>query len=156
MSLLLLLLAPVLIWYRENIYHGRAITKYDRDMTMAHITILKRPREEAVVTQRKFFKKTSRGKVIKGWRQKSSTRHTLKPLQVIRERYLRDDIYCGIITCRICAGAVNPVLPAAGDSTHKQFTTGHYVLPDTNIFLSQVISPTLLYLTLTLIYFRWI
>ncbi|KAH0833322.1 hypothetical protein J3R83DRAFT_12388 [Lanmaoa asiatica] len=89
---------------------------------MPQITILKRPREEAVVTQRKFFKKTSRGKVIK----------------VLRERYLRDDIYCGIIACRICAGAVKPVLPTAGESTHKQFTTGHYVLPDTNIFLSQM------------------
>ncbi|KAF8442330.1 RNB-domain-containing protein [Boletus edulis BED1] len=89
---------------------------------MPQITILKRPRGEGVVTQRKFFKKTSKGKVIK----------------VLRERYLRDDIYCGIIACRICAGAVNPVLPAAGDTTHKQFTTGHYVLPDTNIFLSQM------------------
>ncbi|KAG9315316.1 hypothetical protein JVU11DRAFT_4455 [Chiua virens] len=89
---------------------------------MPQITILKRPREEAVVTQRKFFKKTTRGKVIK----------------VLRERYLRDDIYCGIIACRICTGVVNPILPSAGDSTHKQFTTGHYVLPDTNIFLAQM------------------
>jgi len=34
--------------------------------TMVEITIRKRPRAEAVVTQRKFFKKTARGKVIKG------------------------------------------------------------------------------------------
>jgi exosome complex exonuclease DIS3/RRP44 len=33
---------------------------------MVEITIRKRPRAEAVVTQRKFFKKTARGKVIKG------------------------------------------------------------------------------------------
>ena len=33
---------------------------------MVEITIRKRPRTEAVVTQRKFFKKTARGKVIKG------------------------------------------------------------------------------------------
>jgi len=33
---------------------------------MVHITIQMRPREEAVITQRKFFKKTARGKVIKG------------------------------------------------------------------------------------------
>ena len=71
-------------------------------------------------------------------------------LTVIRERYLRDDIYCGIIACRICAGATNPVLPAAGDATHKQFTTGHYVLPDTNIFLSQVGYPRSLHLILTI------
>lgn len=36
------------------------------DLNMAEITIRKRPRTEAVVTQRKFFKKTARGKVIKG------------------------------------------------------------------------------------------
>lgn len=34
---------------------------------MVEITIRKRPRTEAVITQRKFFKKTARGKVIKGW-----------------------------------------------------------------------------------------
>lgn len=33
---------------------------------MDQITIKKRPRSEAVITQRKFFKKTARGKVIKG------------------------------------------------------------------------------------------
>jgi exosome complex exonuclease DIS3/RRP44 len=33
---------------------------------MVEIKILKRPRSEAVITQRKFFKKTAKGKVIKG------------------------------------------------------------------------------------------
>lgn len=110
---------------------------------MPRITILKRPREEAVVTQRKFFKKTSRGKVIKGLRNQLFIIHSTKHPSVLRERYLRDDIYCGIIACRICAGAINTVLPAGGEPTHKQFTAGHYVLPDTNIFLSQVILPFL-------------
>ncbi|KAF8839454.1 RNB-domain-containing protein [Paxillus ammoniavirescens] len=89
---------------------------------MPLITIQKRPREEAVVTQRKFFKKTARGKVIK----------------VLRERYLRDDVYCGIVDCKLCSGAVNAVLPPSGDLTHNQFPNGHYVLPDTNVFLSQM------------------
>ncbi|KIK77030.1 hypothetical protein PAXRUDRAFT_835134 [Paxillus rubicundulus Ve08.2h10] len=89
---------------------------------MPIITIQKRPREEAVVTQRKFFKKTARGKVIK----------------VLRERYLRDDVYCGIVECKLCSGAVNAVLPRSGDLTHKQFPNGHYLLPDTNVFLSQM------------------
>jgi len=35
-------------------------------MSEQKITIRKRPQSEAVVTQRKFFKKTARGKVIKG------------------------------------------------------------------------------------------
>ena len=33
---------------------------------MVEISILKRPASEAVITQRKFFKKTAKGKVIKG------------------------------------------------------------------------------------------
>ena len=33
---------------------------------MVEICVLKRPASEAVITQRKFFKKTARGKVIKG------------------------------------------------------------------------------------------
>lgn len=89
---------------------------------MVHITIQKRPREEAVITQRKFFKKTARGKVIK----------------VLRERYLRDDIYCGVIGCRLCADAAGTVLPTSGDMTHKDFPSGHFILPDTNIFLTQM------------------
>jgi exosome complex exonuclease DIS3/RRP44 len=38
---------------------------------MPKVTILKRPREESVITQRMFFKKTARGKVIKGITQSS-------------------------------------------------------------------------------------
>lgn len=34
--------------------------------SMVQVTIRKRPIEDAVITQRKFFKKTARGKVIKG------------------------------------------------------------------------------------------
>jgi hypothetical protein len=41
-------------------YHPLALT------TMVEITIRKRQREDAVLTQRKFFKKTARGKVVKG------------------------------------------------------------------------------------------
>jgi hypothetical protein len=33
---------------------------------MVEITIRKRAHEDAVITQRKFFKKTARGKVVKG------------------------------------------------------------------------------------------
>ncbi|KAF8900484.1 mitotic control protein dis3 [Gymnopilus junonius] len=87
---------------------------------MAEITILKRTRTEAVVTQRKFFKKTARGKVIK----------------VLRERYLRDDVSCGIDHCRECTDAQS--LPVSGDLQHPSFPNGHFVLPDTNVFLSQM------------------
>ncbi|KAJ2933461.1 hypothetical protein H1R20_g3629, partial [Candolleomyces eurysporus] len=91
---------------------------------MVEITIRKRPRSEAVITQRKFFKKTARGKVIK----------------VLRERYLRDDVGCGIQNCRECSEACTPsssLLPESG-AEHSLFPDGHFVLPDTNVFLSQM------------------
>ncbi|KAJ7139526.1 RNB-domain-containing protein [Mycena epipterygia] len=89
---------------------------------MVDITIRKRPRTEAVVTQRKFFKKTARGKVIK----------------VLRERYLRDDVGCGIHNCSSCDNSAADTLPFSGDTQHKSFPEGHFVLPDTNVFLSQM------------------
>ncbi|KAH7908909.1 hypothetical protein BJ138DRAFT_1156546 [Hygrophoropsis aurantiaca] len=88
---------------------------------MPQIVIKKRPPEEAVITQRKFFKKTARGKVIK----------------VLRERYLRDDVACGIVNCSACASP-STTLSYQGDLTHQKFPNGHYVLPDTNVFLSQM------------------
>ncbi|EKM74947.1 hypothetical protein AGABI1DRAFT_80468 [Agaricus bisporus var. burnettii JB137-S8] len=88
---------------------------------MDQITIKKRPRSEAVITQRKFFKKTARGKVIK----------------VLRERYLRDDVSCGIRGCIACHSSLEHSLPASG-APHPSFPNGHFVLPDTNIFLSQM------------------
>ncbi|EIM90480.1 RNB-domain-containing protein [Stereum hirsutum FP-91666 SS1] len=89
---------------------------------MVEITIRKRPREDAVVTQRKFFKKTARGKVIK----------------VIRERYLRDDVVCGIQGCRECSNPEEGSIPRNGATDHKQFPNGHFILPDTNVFLAQM------------------
>ncbi|KAF7980217.1 hypothetical protein HWV62_39325 [Athelia sp. TMB] len=88
---------------------------------MVEISIRKRPRSEAVVTQRKFFKKTARGKVIK----------------VLRERYLRDDVTCGIGSCSICASTTDHDLPALGHA-HELFPNGHFLLPDTNVFLNQM------------------
>ncbi|KIK69027.1 hypothetical protein GYMLUDRAFT_35068 [Collybiopsis luxurians FD-317 M1] len=89
---------------------------------MVEITIRKRPQTEAVITQRKFFKKTAKGKVVK----------------VLRERYLRDDVACGIEGCRECSTTVPVLLPFAGSFEHKLFPNGHFVLPDTNVFLAQM------------------
>ncbi|KAF8306782.1 RNB-domain-containing protein [Clavulina sp. PMI_390] len=90
---------------------------------MSPVTILKRPRDEAVQTQRKYFRKTAKGKVVKG------------RLDFLRERYLRDDIDCGIVG--ISEGQ-NPTLPARGDLSHSAYRHGHYILPDTNVFLHQM------------------
>ncbi|ETW85530.1 putative exoribonuclease [Heterobasidion irregulare TC 32-1] len=89
---------------------------------MVQVTIRKRPIEDAVITQRKFFKKTARGKVIK----------------VIRERYLRDDVSCGIEGCRECSTSADTALPVNGTLDHKLFPNGHFILPDTNVFLAQM------------------
>ncbi|TFY71746.1 hypothetical protein EVG20_g1249 [Dentipellis fragilis] len=89
---------------------------------MVSVTIRKRPLEDAVITQRKFFKKTARGKVIK----------------VIRERYLRDDVACGIEGCRECALPSGSTLPMNGSLDHASFPNGHFILPDTNVFLGQM------------------
>jgi hypothetical protein len=37
------------------------------------------------------------------------------------------------------------VLPASGDPRHKLFPDGHFILPDTNVFLSQVCCSVLLW-----------
>jgi exosome complex exonuclease DIS3/RRP44 len=106
---------------------------------MVEITIRKRQREDAVLTQRKFFKKTARGKVVKGALQPSSFATRVQTVSlVIRERYLRDDVSCGIEKCRECTSTPGSCLPFGGAVDHKQFTNGHFVLPDTNVFLAQV------------------
>lgn len=57
---------------------------------------------------------------------------------VIRERYLRDDVDCGIERCRECPGSDQTLLPVNGATEHTSFANGHFVLPDTNVFLAQV------------------
>ncbi|KDN36458.1 hypothetical protein RSAG8_10850, partial [Rhizoctonia solani AG-8 WAC10335] len=92
---------------------------------MAEIVIRKRPLADGQSSQRKFYKKTARGKVLK----------------VLRERYVRDDIQCGIEKCETCysftEGDASP-LSSTGDLTHAQFPTGHFIIPDTNVFLHQM------------------
>ena len=106
---------------------------------MVEITIRKRPRTDAVVTQRKFFKKTARGKVIKGIRQVFKILETrLTKSLVLRERYLRDDVSCGIQNCSLCDSSLGSTLPSNGSFEHQLYSTGHFLVPDTNVFLSQV------------------
>ena len=106
---------------------------------MPQVTILKRSAEEGVQTQRKFFKKTAKGKVVKGrflpiYRGQSAPfSETL--IVVLRERYLRDDVACGIEG--ICTSS-KPPLPPRGDLTHRGYFNGHFIIPDTNVFLHQV------------------
>lgn len=61
---------------------------------------------------------------------------------VIRERYLRTDVSCGIQDCIACPSSAGEDLPALGDGSHSLFPDGHYILPDTNVFLAQVSFPS--------------
>ena len=126
-----------------------------RQKNMVEITIRKRPRAEAVITQRKFFKKTARGKVIKGQYSSNSCNWPcltdfVRSLTVLRERYLRDDVGCGIHSCGICASTMaDPTLPSSGSLEHALFPDGHFLLPDTNVFLAQVRFPCRMHVSST-------
>ncbi|GJJ08443.1 hypothetical protein Clacol_002659 [Clathrus columnatus] len=102
---------------------------------MPEIAVRKRSHDEAVQSQRKFFKKTARGKVLK----------------VLRERYLRDDVPCGLSLCSLCdTEQALPSKPLLLESRlgHDSFPNGHFLLPDTNmdLFESQLFSPSIILL----------
>ena len=113
---------------------------------MSQICILKRPAEDALLSQRKFLKKTARGKVVKGSCLISvCKRNDIKHgFIVLRERYLRNDVPCGIANCPACTGydslsrETGSLLPFDGGKGHKSYPNGHILLPDTNAFLHQV------------------
>ncbi|KAK6903838.1 hypothetical protein I203_107346 [Kwoniella mangroviensis CBS 8507] len=88
------------------------------------ITILKRARADVPLAQNKFLKKTARGKV----------------LNILRERYLRDDIPCGFAGCKLCVDfpGYRPVLPTKGYTQHTKYGDGHWLVIDTNIVLHQI------------------
>ncbi|XJO75197.1 hypothetical protein BDV3_005914 [Batrachochytrium dendrobatidis] len=67
-----------------------------------------------------FVRKTKKGSVIK----------------VIKEHYLRDDLYCGVPKCKHCPSTQTLLSPTPRTTTvvSKQ----HYVVPDTNILYHQI------------------
>ncbi|CAO1624165.1 unnamed protein product [Sympodiomycopsis kandeliae] len=80
------------------------------------------------LTHRKFIKKTARGKI----------------LRVSRERYLRDDISCGSLSCVECKriSAKYPELPtpclSSQGNSNESVSGNHYLVLDTNIILHQM------------------
>ncbi|XP_010339981.1 exosome complex exonuclease RRP44 isoform X3 [Saimiri boliviensis] len=73
-----------------------------------------------------FLKKTRAGGVLK----------------IVREHYLRDDIGCGAVGCTACGGAhEGPALePQPQDPASSLCPQPHYLLPDTNVLLHQIVS----------------
>ena len=72
-----------------------------------------------------FMKKTRKGGVMK----------------IVREHYLRDDVWCGVKSCTQCSAQSesDQVLEERPESSSSLFNFPHYIVPDTNIVLHQVV-----------------
>ncbi|XP_076065936.1 exosome complex exonuclease RRP44-like protein Dis3 [Oratosquilla oratoria] len=68
-----------------------------------------------------FYRKTKKGNIIK----------------VVREHYLRDDVYCGLEGCGQCEGDNRP-LEIVTHSESSLMKTGHLLFIDTNVALHQI------------------
>lgn len=73
-----------------------------------------------MLRSKSFVKRTRKGNVVK----------------VVKEHYLRDDIPCSSAVCNTCSKTAPPVLSAEPRSTST--LKPHYLVPDTNVFISQV------------------
>lgn len=80
----------------------------------------------AMLTSKVFIKKTKRGSVMK----------------IVREHYLRDDITCGSRVCGLCEHPKKQQKPPLEENPNNRSSLckrQHYLLPDTNVVLHQVI-----------------
>ncbi|XP_048589574.1 exosome complex exonuclease RRP44 [Nematostella vectensis] len=69
-----------------------------------------------------FVKKTKKGGILK----------------VVREHYLRDDVWCGANGCSICGQSEASVLDPLPQSLSSSCDFPHYLIPDTNVLLHQI------------------
>ncbi|KAJ3012471.1 exosome catalytic subunit dis3 [Thoreauomyces humboldtii] len=79
-----------------------------------------KPCHEAMLKNKAYVRKTKRGQVIK----------------VVKEHYLRDDIYCGVAGCRKCTEQTTPVLTTPRKTAKAQ--NPHFIVPDTNVLYHQI------------------
>ena len=76
-----------------------------------------------MIRQKTFVRKTKRGKISK----------------IVREHYLRDDIWCGSEVCAECPIKESErVLEFGNPVESKLCQYAHYIIPDTNVVLHQV------------------
>ncbi|KAJ9592683.1 hypothetical protein L9F63_015655, partial [Diploptera punctata] len=76
-----------------------------------------------MLTTKTFLRKTKKGNILK----------------IVREHYLRDDIWCGSEICIICKHESNDlVLEKAPQSKNKKFKFPHYIVLDTCTVLNQI------------------
>lgn len=76
-----------------------------------------------MLTTKTFLKKTKRGNILK----------------IVREHYLRDDIWCGSVLCKTCSMKEREkTLEKDLDHSSSLFSFPHYLVLDTNIVLDQI------------------
>ena len=68
-----------------------------------------------------FVKKTKKGAIVK----------------VVREHYLRDDVWCGVSGCGRCKHE-SPPLDSCPVSLSELSPKPHFLVPDTNVVLHQL------------------
>ncbi|XP_059621933.1 exosome complex exonuclease RRP44 [Phlebotomus argentipes] len=74
-------------------------------------------------TNKVFLRKTKRGKILK----------------IVREHYLRNDIFCGSAACEVCPQmSHDKILSSCPPSPSSEFSFPHYIVPDTNVVLDQI------------------
>src|SRR5688572_28177625 len=59
-----------------------------------------------------------------------------KAFKVVKEHYLRDDIWCSVECCTICS-QTEPIL-SSNPAFTKLVSKPHYIVPDTNVLINQV------------------
>ena len=69
-----------------------------------------------------FVKKTRKGGVLK----------------IVREHYLRDDVWCGISDCTTCGDQRTAVLASLPENNSKLCLFPHFLIPDTNVVVHEV------------------
>ena len=78
--------------------------------------------KSTMLASKTFVKKTKKGAVVK----------------VVREHYLRDDVWCGVKGCTTCKQGEGDVLEAHPLLASDLCTDSHFLLPDTNVVLHQM------------------
>ena len=59
-------------------------------------------------------------------------------MKVVREHYLRDDVWCGVEGCVVCRQGDSATLNAFSIVQSDLCPQPHFILPDTNVILHQI------------------
>ena len=74
-----------------------------------------------MLASKTFVKKTKKGSIVK----------------VVREHYLRDDVWCGVVGCGVCKQGDKAILEVESSLESTLCPQSYLVLPDTNVVLHQ-------------------